>query len=246
MKSDIPGKRPLNRPAEIDKAITTAAEAESASTPIDEDVEATPDSNSLGAESLFGAASNSVQILDFESPNPIVSYQNEVYSCTWSDMIGTNMFFTPQTDPWSESEEPVKLLGMSRVRLIGHKAKVTAKQDPNATDKTFMFKGTRAAPNNSHSNNALKRQGNFLERLMDAKKAKGDSDLVRTIIPDQSRRPTPLASISDPEASAHRQEIDQLNRLVVRGDANALARLEDIYNGEAGKGSACLRQSDAQ
>jgi hypothetical protein len=128
-----------------------------------------------------------MQVLDFPSHNPIVSYQNEVYSCTWSDMVGTNLFFSPASSSWSDSNEPVELLGTSRIRLIGHRAKIAVNPDANnegparndRSDKGISYGSHPAVPNNP----AFKRQADFLEKLKVVKKAKGEKDAVRMTFP---------------------------------------------------------------
>ena len=79
-------------------------------------------------------------ILDLDSMNPIVAYKNQLYSCTWVDMIGTNMFFTPHEE--ASSLEPLKstphcdLIGTSRMKLVGRLAK-TSKIQKKQNKKRF-------------------------------------------------------------------------------------------------------------
>jgi TFIIIC subunit triple barrel domain len=194
------------------------------------------------------APGTEIQVLELGSHNPVISYQNEIYSCTWSDMIGTNMFFSEhdeemEADPLRSAED-YDLLGISRVKLIGRKAKLTDKPGrkethPNAANdlrdeeidvtsgKGF---GTIRA-SNPMTNKELKKQAKFLENLMDAKRAKGQTDNVRTVY-KPSRAPrggTGSGAIVQGE-QASSQEIEELNRRVVRGDADALRRLQIIYS----------------
>lgn len=198
LRSNIPGKRPLDRPLQTGKAKSNNTVVRQRSNPIEEDLAATP-SSSLILEDPLGLAPNSVQILDFGSHNPIVSYQNEVYSCTWSDMVGTNMFFTPATSQWTEPEVPAELFGTSRIRLVGHKAKLAVKQDTivdGTVGKDRLSKGTGLTSHSGFTTPAFKRQADFLERLKDAKKAKGDTDVVRTVIAGLSNRSTSSFDVS--------------------------------------------------
>ena len=81
------------------------------------------------------------------------------------------------------------------------------------------------------TNRELKKQAKFLENLMDAKRAKGQTDNVRTVY-KPSRVPrggTGGGSIVRGEQASSR-EIEELNRRVVRGDADALRRLQIIYS----------------
>lgn len=178
LKSNIPGKRPLDRP---DKANASSTGVRQQTPPIEDDLSATPDTF-VDLEPPFGPAPNSVQILDFASHNPIISYRNEVYSCTWSDMIGTNIFFSPAPRQLSEPDLPVEWLGTSRIRLIGHRAKIAVKAAANAepVPRGRPDKGSDPRPALVINNPAFKRQADFLEKLKEAKKARGETDVVRT------------------------------------------------------------------
>jgi predicted transcriptional regulator len=61
--------------------------------------------------------------------------------------------------------------------------------------------------------------------MMDLKRQRGERDIVRAYVDEQS------ASIANAEAhGAIREEMDELNRRVIKGDAEALARLQEIYS----------------
>ena len=187
-----------------------------------------------------------IQILELHSYNPIISYQNEVYSCTWSDMIGTNMFFGKHDDEADalRATDDYDLLGTSRIKLTGRKAKMT-----NRPGQRGMYKNTAEDLEdqgidlmsgkslgglrsvNATINRDIKKQAKFLERLMDAKRARGEKDNVRTVFKPRGapkiNRPGKRARALDNAATS--QEIEELNRKVVRGDADALTRLQEIY-----------------
>jgi hypothetical protein len=179
LKSNIPGKRPLDRP---DKAKASSTRIRQQTPPIEDDLSATPDTF-IDLERPFGPAPNSMQILDFASHNPIISYRNQVYSCTWSDMIGTNMFFSPAPCQLSEPDVPVELLGTSRIRLIGHRAKIAVKAAANAEParRGRPEKGSDPRAAFVINNSAFKWQADFLEKLKEVKKAKGETDVIRTV-----------------------------------------------------------------
>jgi hypothetical protein len=195
------------------------------------------------------APGTEIQVLELGSHNPVISYQNEIYSCTWSDMIGTNMFFSEhdeemEADPLHSTED-YDLLGISRVKLIGRKAKLTDKPGRKETGgnagsdahdegmdvtsgKSF---GTMRA-SNPVINRELKKQARFLENLMDAKRTKGQTDNVRTVYkPSKAPREGTGSEPTVRGEQALSQEIEELNRRVVRGDADALRRLQIIYSG---------------
>jgi hypothetical protein len=235
LKSNVPGRRPLDRPVQTGYEKARNIDAQPEATPIDGDLDGTPSSNSNGLDIPFVPKYNSLQILDLHSHNPIVSYRKEVYSCTWADMIGSNMFFATPINQWPDSEEPLEMLGTSRVRLIGHKAKAIVKGDvtteASASNKR-IFKGTNVMPQHKNANTAMKRQADFLGRLMDAKKAKGDTDTVRVLVPRASKTSTSAGASSSAEDSARREELEKLNRRVLRGDSRALAKLQRMYGHE--------------
>jgi TFIIIC subunit triple barrel domain len=70
-----------------------------------------------------------VRIMELNSRQPIVLYGDQVYGCSWTDIIGTDMFFkasqsVPIVDGYQTSEKPL-LLGTSRIKLTGRHATVT-------------------------------------------------------------------------------------------------------------------------
>jgi TFIIIC subunit triple barrel domain len=189
-----------------------------------------------------------IQVLELESYNPVVLFQNEVYSCKWSDMIGTNLFFSEhdeerEMEPLRSTEE-YDLLGTSRIKLIGRKAKLTSKPGGKGGYENVVSEPegdeTDARPgkgfgslrsSNPVVNRERRKQAKFLESLMDAKRAKGQTDNVRTVY-NTSR--VPRGEIGGTFMLQGRQvssqEIEELNRRVVRGDAAALRRLQKIYS----------------
>ena len=205
-------------------------------------------------------SSNDIQILELHSQNPIVSYQNQTYSCAWSEMIGTNMFFA------EHSEEPCiaplrstnhyDLLSISRIKLTGQRAKVTNKPgakrkratgddglEPDTLDEESDPTPGKSLGNlrfaNATINADLKKQAKFLEKFMDVKRAKGETDNVRTVFRNTvtSRNATrgPQNKSGTQAKQDMAKEIEELNRRVVRGDADALARLQKIYSGIDGE-----------
>ena len=189
-----------------------------------------------------------IQVLELHSHNPVISYQNEIYSCTWSDMIGTNMFFSEHDEEMGadplRSTEDYDLLGTSRIKLIGQKAKLADKPGrkgayettanalyDESMDLTSGKSFGTLRRSNPVINREIKKQAKFLENLMDAKRAKGQTDNVRTVY-KPSRAPQRGGGSTGRVlgAQASSQEIEELNRRVVRGDADALRRLQTIYS----------------
>ena len=189
-----------------------------------------------------------IQVLELHSHNPVITCQNEIYSCTWSDMIGTNMFFSEHDEEMEveplRSTEDYDLLGTSRIKLIGRKATLSNKpgrkgayrnmgddiQDEGVDVSSGKGLGTLRSSNPT-INKEVRRQAKFLEKLMDAKRAKGQTDNVRTYYkPVKERGGGGASTVRRPAMRRSAKEIEELNRRVVRGDGDALRRLQIIYS----------------
>lgn len=124
-----------------------------------------------------------VQILDLPSINPIISYQGQVFSCTWTDMVGTNMFFTQPG--MSEDAETLRstadydLLGTSRIKLVGHKPKMTKKGavEPEVSGDIATRQQIKTNDNQSDQDprdRLREKQASFLEKLKEIKRQRGE------------------------------------------------------------------------
>jgi TFIIIC subunit triple barrel domain len=205
---------------------------------------------------------NDIQILDLHGQNPVVSYQNQIYHCTWSDMIGTAMFFSKAEGQAEEDAlmytDDFQLIHTSRIKLIGQKANLSGKPgrkrprqaadsldeiDPEAEDveDNPIINGKSLGEirtSNAKINADIKRQAAFLEKLMEIKRTKGESDNVRTVFSPrkgstsiiQPRNSSSNMSRHQEQFPSTAKEIEELNKRVVRGDADALTRLQDIYS----------------
>ncbi|KAF3148790.1 hypothetical protein TWF569_005288 [Orbilia oligospora] len=82
------------------------------------------ESDGSGSSSLShvedGPRDLSLQILDLDSKNPLVSYEGKIYSCTWKISNGTEMIFEapPVIDPSVADEEGRKLRQNQESRLL--------------------------------------------------------------------------------------------------------------------------------
>lgn len=205
-----------------------------------------------------------IQILDLPGRNPVISYQNQIYHCTWSDMIGTLMFFSkPEGNPDEAllSTHDYDLINTSRIKLIGQRAKLAGKSgrkrprpDNDEQSDGALADGLEDEADsilngkslgeirtaNAKINADIKKQAAFLEKLMDVKRSKGETDNVRTVF---SQRKGGKRAVQAPDidlgsrglkeglrSQPMEREIEKLNRMVVRGDATALKRLQDIYS----------------
>jgi hypothetical protein len=74
-----------------------------------------------------------VQILDLHTPNPIVSYQNHIYTCRWAANIGTELLFAKAAaaehaqHPALYATADFALLAASSVRLVSTPAQLVRK-----------------------------------------------------------------------------------------------------------------------
>ncbi|MCJ1427189.1 hypothetical protein MMC29_005092 [Sticta canariensis] len=147
--------------------------------------------------------SEAVQILDFHTSNPLISYQGRLYSCQWSTTLGTDLLLTRS----QSSESPVlaatriKLSGRP-VRMIRHRGAskpnlqpldeaVQTQQDTvepippqinspiHPQDKNpAVQRPVLEIPLDRHASVARQNQAHFLERLSAIKAARGEQDEV--------------------------------------------------------------------
>lgn len=170
-----------------------------------------------------------VQMLDIDTANPVVAYQGQIYSCNWLDLLGTTMFFSKPQQTTIEpqvSHNDLDLLGTSRIKLVGTAAKVTPNQQSASgkqPERPGQSLGTIRS-SNAKTNADLRKQANFLDQLMTVKKNRGEVDNVRVAMNEKIS--AVVGGGNNVPTPAQRMEIDELNRRVVKGDANALRKLE--------------------
>lgn len=164
-----------------------------------------------------------------------MSYQNQIFSCSWADQIGTELFFAhPETEPDPSVDAPAPalrhgrdfdLIAANSVKLLGSKAAlipsagVAPAQEQTADSLEPGLPGTRAP---------LTNQSRFLERLMGVKQARGETDQVRTVY--GVRREQNAAWRLDGWARTEEQleEVRRLNEAARLGDEAAMVALEEI------------------
>ena len=141
-----------------------------------------------------------IQILDFHSPNPIISYQNQIYSCEWTSTIGTDVLLTApgpnDPHPVLRQGPGVSVLAATSLKLSGRPVQLDSRQ-PTSSEK--QSHGHKSAPDSSSQprkisdskqvtsvkipdgltpNRARQNQANFLQRFIAVKAAKGETDEV--------------------------------------------------------------------
>ncbi|OQU94632.1 hypothetical protein CLAIMM_00965 [Cladophialophora immunda] len=165
--------------------------------------------------------SSRVQILDLTTVNPIISYQARCILDA-AEVL--------------QSTDDYDLIGMSRIKLVGQAAKMLKKEKPSkeaGIDGPHVNGQAGAGgeiPNGRHDQDQVKKQASFLEKLMQVKRQRGETDVVRTFV-DEKTVSVDLALVHE----SHRDEIQDLNEQVVRGNPDALARLQEIYSQSDGK-----------
>ncbi|KKZ68023.1 hypothetical protein EMCG_06233 [[Emmonsia] crescens] len=209
-----------------------------------------------------------VQIMDLHSENPIISYRNQIFSCSWVDLVGTEMTFSmPEersTLPRLRQHQDYDLISANRVKLLGQKANLipSSSEMPNA-DPNDSHPAAAATPTPGYSDVAAAitttattttttprlpatNQALFLERLMNAKRAKGESDVVRTTFSQKRNQNFEAKLRGWARTGEQMAELELLNRRVLQGDAHALRELEDIYARAEGPLGAAQAQAQAQ
>ena len=141
-----------------------------------------------------------IQILDFHKPNPIVSYQNQIYSCEWTSAIGTDILLaTPDPDsthPALREGLGVSVLAATSLKLSGRPIELESRHPTNSENRvqgpepaTATSNDRIATPEPSQTatieipsdlapNRNRQAQANFLQRLIAVKSAKGEEDEV--------------------------------------------------------------------
>lgn len=121
-----------------------------------------------------------LRFLDLSSDNPILTYNNQTYSCHWASSIGTDILFTK---PPAEADTPknykplrsfkeVDILGFTTAKLVAEPATL----EPKVTAAKVQ---PVAPPNNGANpnleNEELRQQLSFLSQLADVRKKRGET-----------------------------------------------------------------------
>lgn len=193
-----------------------------------------------------------IQILGLHTCNPIISYCNQIFSCTWADQIGTELIFAHPDNNTGNANQPLsapllqgpsfELLAANSVKILGRKANITSSASAGLVAETQAGTSTNAATLTSAEEGqapattpAIPRravqpshQANFLARLQSIKAARGETDTVRTTY--STRRNVNIADRLGAWARTEAQlaEIHSLNDRAHKGDVDAMAALEQL------------------
>jgi hypothetical protein len=200
-------------------------------------------------------ADERIQILSLHTCNPVVSYYNQIFSCSWADQIGTELVFAnPDTDPDMDSHptEPLhrgpsyELIAANSAKILGRKATLASSSKGTDLEGNLKLGTSAEASSQGPAYQGVPRraaptqQAQFIQRLQQIKTAKGEADPVRTVM-SQKRNVNITDRLSGwARTEAQMAEIDRLNRRALEGDAEAQATLEQLIqelNGPENSGS---------
>ena len=139
-----------------------------------------------------------IQVLDLHTQNPLISYQNQLYSCEWTSTLGTDLLLTAPAPEFSHPilrEKPnVSVLAASSIKLMGRPAHIASRnsaeergQQSTPAPETSIASASAASPEKATPVNiplgatasrARQKQASFLERLIAIKAKKGETDNV--------------------------------------------------------------------
>jgi hypothetical protein len=171
-----------------------------------------------------------VQIMDLHSANPVVSYQSQIFSCSWMDLLGSDLVFSfpdQHADaPVLRKDQNADLISASRVKILGQKANLISASA--GVERTFVQRNQQQQQLAAEDASTLppSPQGRFLQRLIDAKRAKGETDTVRTVFP--TKRPYvsdgPLHGWSQTDGTAATTGVDQADEPMQQDNADGGTR----------------------
>jgi TFIIIC subunit triple barrel domain len=208
------------------------------------------DANAVTVEDGSDVSDDQIQILDLHSRHPVVSYRNQIFTCSWADMIGTELLFAHpeprpvQSDlPCLQRGRDFDLIAANRVKILGHKAKLTSNPGPREDAMTApspAMSNLNATPSQpppdiipppaaTRAKGQRSNQARFLERLMNAKQARGENDIVRTVFSLRRTRNFENRLRGWARTEERMAEVQKLHRDALRGDPDALVALEGIY-----------------
>ncbi|CRG84638.1 hypothetical protein PISL3812_01895 [Talaromyces islandicus] len=201
---------------------------------------------------------NRVQILDLHGDNPLVSYGNQIFSCEWADMIGTDMHFTRREADQSLDDDGIihddnnadpsflkhgtnySLIAANRIKIIGRKVNLVA-ADPEQHGN--LLSSTAAANTETQQQQQQQQED---QKQAEAGGLTGKTAQVRFLqeLMDIKRAKGEKDMVLNRKRGqrfddkvtrwAQTEErlnmIHQLNRDALTGDVNATKKLEELYD----------------
>ena len=198
-----------------------------------------------------------IQILDFHTSNPIISYQNQMYSCEWTSTIGTDVLITaPDPDfphPILKQEDGVSIIAATGIKLLGRPAQMSSRPSasteneptqtatPAAEDSgiaandrstTENPKSTRI-PENLLLNKTRQTQASFLERLIAVKASKEEQDDV-TVLAQKVNQKSGWRSQAKAVQERRASEAQDAESTINNGDVDESAPVTSTGQGSRG------------
>ncbi|PYH47757.1 TFIIIC subunit 6 family protein [Aspergillus saccharolyticus JOP 1030-1] len=198
---------PLRPPRRRQPSATATLTTSSGTTTSDE-----PDAARSSTEFTHtDSPADGLQLLALHTPNPLISYQNQIFSGTWADQLGTDLIFAhPGEESSGDQDEtaphdphrahrtdqgltPLRrghnydLLAAPSIKIIGRKATlISSTQHATATAEPNLpaagMTPTALMTGIIRAPNLpSSNQARFLERLASLKRSKGETDTVRTV-----------------------------------------------------------------
>ncbi|KAL9123695.1 MAG: hypothetical protein Q9217_006899 [Psora testacea] len=194
-----------NTPSEppIDPLIQSAPQADT--------IQSVPPLENDSQPQTSTVSGNFIQILDLHTTNPLISYQNQLYSCTWGSTIGTDVLITAQ-HPVSNnahgspkpSSPKASVLATTSIKLSGRPVQAVARPKPELSGQLLQAatlpSGASASTGNTNPSTSAKfdigdvpsrarqEQAAFLERLSEIRAAKGEKDNVRVQVQPRAQQ----------------------------------------------------------
>ena len=121
-----------------------------------------------------------IQIMDLDGDNPVIMYQDRLYSCEWASSIGSDLLFVKrplEPDPTRKPLHSFKewdLLGIGAAKLVAAPAAIERKH--TVTQRTDLDVDMADPDSNPMGldNEDMMRQARFLGRVADIKAKKGE------------------------------------------------------------------------
>ncbi|KAJ6141670.1 hypothetical protein N7470_010060 [Penicillium chermesinum] len=185
-----------------------------------------------------------IQVLGLDTCNPVVSYYNQIFSCSWADQIGTELIFShpeedaglghDQTCPPLQQGPAFHLIAANSVKLLGRKANIASSTGPalvpeaNPPANSISTDSSLASTQEPTPNAVPRRpeppshQAAFIQRLQALKAAKGQTDTVRTVMSSKRANPNLIERLNAwARTEAQMANIQSLNERASNGDQEA-------------------------
>ncbi|PKS07549.1 hypothetical protein jhhlp_006153 [Lomentospora prolificans] len=138
-----------------------------------------------------------IEILDFHTEHPIISYRGKVFEGRWAEVLGTEMIFAEHDDAaplpvLRRLPGDVDLLAASSARILTTEKVLKIPDELDRLKKTREAYGIRLPVLGKHHYDEKKKQVRFLENLMAVKIKKGEKDMVTV-----TARPAPDKDFAD-------------------------------------------------